>query len=75
MQAFMADPAKAQAIVKSHGAGLLVLCSDLAEAANYAHDAPGGLAAALKAGKVPGWLERIDIGAPADFQVYRVRRP
>lgn len=75
MSAFLADQAKAQPIVVRHGATLLVYCEDVTEAANYAHDAPGGLMADLKAGRVPAWLEPVNVGAPPAFRVYRVRQP
>lgn len=72
IRAFTADPENARAIVEGEGIDTVALCPSLGEPQNYAHDAPGGLAAALIGGRAPAWLEPV---APRGdgWMVWRVR--
>jgi hypothetical protein len=72
--AFTSPPEQARGIVAAHGAGLLVLCTDLIEAKNYARSAPDGLMAQLIAGRAPSWLQPVDVKGPGSLRVYRVVR-
>jgi hypothetical protein len=72
IRAFLATPEDAHSIVTAHHAGLVAICTDLAETARYAADAPQGLAAELMRGKPPAWLQRVDVGGPVSFRVWRV---
>lgn len=72
MLAFLSDQAKAKQIVAQHRATLLVVCSDVTEPNNYAHDAPRGLMADLQAGRIPAWLYPVDLGQPRALRIYRV---
>ena len=72
IRAFTSSADEAREIAKSHDADYLALCTDMTEARLYAHEAPGGLAASLIAGETPDWLERVDLGGPEEFAVYRV---
>lgn len=69
---FTSKPAEARAIVAARGADYLALCTDMTEVLLYRHEAPEGLAAELLSGRVPGWLERAELGGPEEFAVYRV---
>lgn len=62
----------ARTVVAAHRADYLVLCTDMAEVAIYSANAPAGLAAQIKSGKIPDWLQPIDVGGPAEFAVFRV---
>jgi hypothetical protein len=73
ISAFMADERQARAIMARHGAGMVVICTDLVEPQIYAADAPDGLMAQLIAGQPPEWLEPVDIGGPERLKVWRIR--
>jgi len=73
IRAFIGSPAEAEAIVKSHKARYLVLCTDLGEPKIYAEAAPRGLMAQLLAGDVPDWLEPVKLDTPDVFKVWKVR--
>ena len=72
--AFTSPADRARQIIASHSADYVALCADLPEPGLYADRAPAGLAADLMKGRVPGWLEPVEFGAPPDFRVWRVRR-
>ena len=71
---FLGDEASARETVTRHGAGLIVVCTDLFEPALYTAHAPDGLMAQLLAGAAPAWLEPVDIGGPEPLKVWRVLR-
>lgn len=74
IDAYLADPAKAEAIIRAHGASYVVACADLIEAHNYRRLAPRGLMAGLLAGQTPNWLEPVALPAAAgELKVWRVR--
>ncbi|OZA93910.1 MAG: hypothetical protein B7X57_03395 [Erythrobacter sp. 34-65-8] len=73
IRAFIAPPDHARAVVASHGADYLALCTDLAEPALYAARHPEGLAALLASDSGPNWLEPVDALSTPEFRVYRVR--
>lgn len=73
IQAFLATPEDAEAIVKRHDADFLALCTDLTETLLYENGSPDGLAAQLKDGVVPAWLVPIDLGQAEEFALFRVR--
>ncbi len=65
IEAYMADPQAAQAIVLRHHARYLVACTDLTEINNYRTTAKQGLAAQLIAGKSPDWLMPVPLPSSA----------
>jgi hypothetical protein len=74
ISAYLASPAKAEAVVRRHGASYVIACSDLVEARNYTKFAPQGLMAALLADKAPAWLEPVVLPASAGtLKVWKVR--
>lgn len=73
MAAFMAEPEAARTIVKRHHATLLTMCGSAPEMLLYSQLAPHGLAAALRAGHVPAWLEPIDFAPGTHIRYWRVR--
>jgi hypothetical protein len=74
IEAYLADPAKAERIVRAHGASYVVACEDLIEARNYRVFAPKGLMATLLAGQTPGWLEPVKLPPEAgELRVWKVR--
>ena len=78
---FLADDGEARAIAQRRGLGLIVLCQQSPGRGGHAWyveaSAPDGLYARLARGDVPGWLVRLDGGAPglADFMVFGIALP
>lgn len=73
IRTFTASPEQARALATRRGADYIALCTDMDEVQIYRHEAPEGLAARLLHGEEPDWLERVELGGPAEFAVYRVR--
>lgn len=69
IEGFLAAPDVARAIVRDAGARYLATCGGQTGLESFA--APDGLAAALRDGRVPGWLEPLPLG-PTPFRVYAV---
>lgn len=70
--AFISPPDRARAILRARGIAYLALCPDLGEPQIYARAAPGGLAAALLAGRAPPWLVPV---SNRGLMVWRVDHP
>jgi len=73
MAAFMADPEAARAIVQRHHATVLTMCGSAPEIRLYRQLAPHGLAATLRAGEAPSWLEPLDLAPGTNIRYWRVR--
>jgi len=71
---FIGSEAGARARIARHGAEYVVVATDLPEMRLYASEAPHGFAARLIAGKVPAWLEPVDLDLPRTIKVWRVKR-
>ena len=72
--AYLAPPARAEAIVRRHGAHYVAACGDMVEARNYRAYAPNGLMAQLLAGQVPDWLDPVVLPTLAgELKLYRVK--
>ena len=70
--AFMRSPDEARAIMKRHGATLLLVCPDMAESTNYRAKAPGGFYARLARGERFDWLVPVPIRKGSPFRAFRV---
>ena len=68
---FLGAPGDAKALLAAHAIAYVAFCPGSPERYTYARAAPGGLAAALAADDVPGFLRRIPL-AGTDLAVYRV---
>lgn len=73
IDAFMARPDEAHAIVRASHADYLVACTAMKRMQIMAERAPQGLTAAMIAGRVPDWLEAVDVAAKPNA-IYRIRR-
>lgn len=69
IEGFLAEPEVARALVRATGARYLAVCGEQTGLESAA--APAGLAASLRDGHVPAWLEPLHIG-PTLFRVYAV---
>lgn len=72
VDAMLAGPQAARAIVKDSGASYVVFCPAMPELEIYAAESPNGLAAMLLTGKAPDWLTPAPI-AGAPFSIFAVR--
>ena len=73
IRVFAGDPAKAEALVRKHGATLIVFCRTANDSDQYRHARKDALAAQLYAGKPPTWLEAVPIASRAGLSVWRVK--
>lgn len=71
--AFRGSPAQARAIMRRHGATLLLLCPNIAESTVYRAKAPGGFYDRLAKGERFGWLRPLALPKGSPFRLYRVR--
>ena len=69
---FTGSPERARALIGRRGAGYVLLCPGLTEVRQYADKAPHGFAAQLLAGRVPGWLEPVDLSGSPELKLWRV---
>jgi hypothetical protein len=63
----------ARAIIKRHGATLLLICPNLSESTIYKVQNPDGFYAQLIGGKVPTWLDPITLPSGSPYKLWRVR--
>ncbi|MGB3471709.1 MAG: hypothetical protein WBA51_12885 [Erythrobacter sp.] len=54
------------------GSRYVALCPDLVEPQNYALHAKDGLAAELRGGRNPDWLEPVETAQGTSFQLWRI---
>ena len=69
---FTGSPERARALIGQRRAGYVLLCPGLTEVRQYADKAPDGLAARLLEGRVPGWLEPVDLTGSPELKLWRV---
>ncbi len=72
IRAFTSQEAEALELFAARNVDYVALCTDMTEVAMYAAISPDGLAAQLRSTGTAGSLERIDLGGPSQFAVYRV---
>ena len=70
--AFGRSPAEARAIIKRHGATMLLLCPDMAESTIYRARNPDGFYDQLAHGKRFAWLTRLPLPRRSPYALYRV---
>ena len=71
--AFRGPPAQARAIMRRHGATMLLVCPNLAESTIYRSKAPGGFYDRLARGATFAWLTPLPLPPGSPFRLYRVR--
>ncbi|MGE7206597.1 AcrB/AcrD/AcrF family protein [Sphingomonas sp. NPDC019816] len=70
--AFQGNDMQARAIMKRHGATLLLICPDMAESTNYRARAPGGFYDRMAHGWVPDWLTPLPLPKGSPLRLYRI---
>lgn len=74
LDAFLAEPSAAKALLRANHVDYVALCTGLGETAVLAERAPNGLAAALVKGQVPAFLVPILLSNADSDSLYRVFR-
>jgi hypothetical protein len=74
MKAFRGDEAQAHRIVSEYGSNYLMICPDMSTATIFMGEAPNGFYGQLVGGKVPAWLEPIELPKDSPFKLWRVKR-
>ncbi len=70
--AFSGSPEQAHAIMRRHGATLLLLCPNMAESTIYRARNPGGFYDRLAHNKFPDWLTSLPLPAKSPLRLYRI---
>ncbi|TPG15660.1 AcrB/AcrD/AcrF family protein [Sphingomonas oligophenolica] len=70
--AFGGTPDRARAIMKRHGATLLLICPNAAESTNYRARNPGGFYDQLAHGTVPAWLTPLPLPKGSPLRLFRI---
>jgi len=74
MNAFRGDPVQARRIiVDEYRSDYLLVCPNMSTATIFASETPKGFYMQLVAGRVPDWLEPVDLGPESPFMMWRVR--
>ena len=63
----------AEAVVRRHGATLVMVCKHSSESTIYKADGPKGFYAQLEANTIPAWLEPVPLPEGNPFTVWRVK--
>ncbi len=70
--AFSRSPEEARAIMKRHGATLLLLCPNMAESTIYRSRNPGGFYDRMAHGAKYDWLTPLPLPARSPYRLYRI---
>ena len=70
--AFGGTPDQARAIIKRHGATMLLLCPNAAESTNYKARSPKGFYARMAKNEVPAWLTPLPLPANSPLRLFKV---
>ena len=70
--AFGGTPDAARAIIKRHGATMLLLCPNAAESTNYKARSPNGFYAQMGRNDVPAWLTPLPLPRNSPLRLFKV---
>lgn len=65
------DPEVAHAVMRRHGASLLLICPGLSESTVYGSEAPKGFYIQLVKGEVPNWLAPVPLPKDSPYRLWR----
>jgi len=75
MNAFRGDAVQARRIiVDEYRSDYLLVCPNMSTATIFASEAPRGFYMQLIAGRIPDWLEPVDLGPESPFKMWKVGR-
>jgi hypothetical protein len=75
MRAWRGDEANALATVRRYGVDYVLICPNLSESTIYRAEAPKGFYVQLVRGRVPEWLEPVEMPKGSPYRMWRVRAP
>jgi len=74
MKAFRGDEAQARSIIARYRADYLLICPNMSTSTIFMAEAPKGFYGQLQRGRVPAWLEPVELPKDSPFRMWRVRR-
>ena len=74
MTAFRGSEAKAHRIIDEYRSDYVLICPMMSTATIFMTEAPGGFYTQLDKGKVPAWLQPVDLGKSSPFKMWKVVR-
>ena len=74
MRAFRGDVENARRTVVERNIDYVLICPNLSETTIYRAEAPKGFYVQLTRGRVPAWLERVELPKGSPYLMWRVRR-
>ena len=74
MNAFRGDEAQAHQIIDEYRSDYLLICPYMATATIFMTETPKGFYSQLDKGKVPSWLQPVDLGRDSPFKMWKVVR-
>jgi len=72
MNAFRGSEAQAHRLVDKYHSDYLLICPNNSTSTIFTSEAPGGFYTQLVAGKVPGWLQPVELPKDSPFRMWRV---
>ena len=74
MNAFRGSEPQAHEIITKYRSDYLLICPNMATSTIFASEAPKGFYSQLVRGRVPSWLERVQLPKDSPFVMWRVKR-
>jgi hypothetical protein len=74
MKSFRGSPDFARRVIERRGIDYVLVCPNLSESTIYQAEAPKGFYAQLADGRVPDWLEPVELPKDSPYRMWRVRR-
>jgi hypothetical protein len=72
IHAFRGSADEAHALIKKHGATLLLICPGSSESTIYKSETPKGFYVQLSTNQIPDWLEPVPLPPSSPFKLWRV---
>ena len=72
MKAFRGSEAQAHRMVREYRSDYLLVCPDMSTATIFMTEAPAGFYGQLVAGRVPAWLQPVELPADSPFMMWKV---
>ena len=72
MKAFRGDEAQARRIISEYRSDYLLVCPDMSTATIFMAETPNGFYGQLMKGKIPDWLQPVELSRDSPFKMWRV---
>jgi len=72
MNAFRGNEAQAHRIIREYRSDYLLICPNMSTATIFMSETPNGFYGQLTRGKVPSWLQQVDLGKNSPFVMWKV---